>query len=99
MLISDDALLAEPGYAALQRLADEARGLDVSSLPDPLIRTLMTFAVRAYAARVERTGTEFPPTTDEISTTEAVVTACALLRSQNLNAFDTALWFSRTNPV
>jgi hypothetical protein len=33
-----------------------------------------------------------------VSTTEAMIMACALLRAQHLNPFDLALWFSRMAP-
>jgi len=35
---------------------------------------------------------------DTVSTTEAMVVACALLRAHHLNPFDLALWFQRTAP-
>lgn len=65
-------------------------------LPDEAITELMSSAVRLYAAVVEETDREIPVVDSTISTTEAMVVACALLRSQRLNPFDLALWFSRT---
>jgi hypothetical protein len=67
-------------------------------VPETMLRKLFGITVRLYAATAERVGREFPPTDETIGTTEAVVAAVALLRAQNLNAFDTALWFSRTTP-
>jgi hypothetical protein len=43
-------------------------------------------------------GRELPPVGNDISTTEAVRLAVALSRSQNLSAFDLALWFAQTKP-
>ncbi len=51
--------------------------------------------VRKYAAACEAAGEELTPVDRNISTTEAMTLACALVRSQNLNAFDFAMWFSR----
>ncbi len=65
-------------------------------LPDEAITALMSSAVRLYAAVVEDTDREIPVVDSTISTTEAMVVACALLRAQRLNPFDLALWFSRT---
>ena len=55
----------------------------------------VTEATLAYARAVEEAGRELPPLTPDVSTTDAMTLACALLRSQNLNPFDLALWFSR----
>ena len=43
----------------------------------------------------EVVGFELPPLTEQISTTDAITLACALLRSQDLTPFDMAMWFSR----
>jgi hypothetical protein len=60
------------------------------------VTALMTEAVRLYAAVTEEIEREIPPIDASISTTEAMVVACALLRAHRLNPFDLALWFSRT---
>ncbi len=62
------------------------------------VTALLTEAVRLYAAVVEETEREIPPIDASISTTEAMVVACALLRAHRLNPFDLSLWFSRTAP-
>lgn len=69
------------------------RGCESAS-PDAL-RNLVSAVTRLYAASCESAGQEFPPVDRDISTTEAMMLACALVRSQSLNAFDFALWFSR----
>ncbi len=66
----------------------------MSSSPES-IRDLVSEATLAYARAVEECGEELPPLRAEVSTTDAMTLACALLRSQNLNPFDLALWFSR----
>ncbi|HLJ46941.1 MAG TPA: hypothetical protein VKU01_13080 [Bryobacteraceae bacterium] len=59
------------------------------------LRTIIGAAVRLYAASCEAAGEELAPIERDVSTTEAMTLACALVRSQNLNAFDFAMWFSR----
>jgi len=59
------------------------------------VMDLVTEATLAYARAVESAGRELPPLRPGVSTTDALTLACALLRSQNLNPFDLALWFSR----
>ena len=62
---------------------------------------LVSGAVKLYAAIAEEAepGAEIAPVIDRtVSTTEAMVVACALLRAQRLNPFDLALWFQRAAP-
>jgi len=71
----------------------QVRGEDVTKL--------MSGAVKLYAAVAEEAeaGREAARAIDEsVSTTEAMVVACALLRAQHLNPFDLALWFQKTAP-
>jgi hypothetical protein len=64
------------------------------------ITKLMSSAVKLYAAQVEEAepGPGASVIDDTVSTTEAMVVACALLRAHRLNPFDLALWFQRTAP-
>jgi hypothetical protein len=62
---------------------------------------LVSGVVKLYAAMAEgaEPGAEAIPVIDDtVSTTEAMVVACALLRAHHLNPFDLALWFQRTAP-
>jgi hypothetical protein len=59
---------------------------------------LVTAAVKLYAAHAEEFEREVPAIDSTVSTTEAMVVACALLHAQHMNPFDLALWFSRTRP-
>jgi hypothetical protein len=79
----------EQAVSVLEELA--ANG-EVS--PDA-VRALVTAATRLYARECERTGEPLPPLAPEVSATEALTLACALLRSQDLTPFDMAVWFSR----
>ena len=65
------------------------------------VTALMSGAVKLYASLAEEAepGAEIAAVIDRtVSTTEAMVVACALLRAQRLNPFDLALWFQRTAP-
>lgn len=62
------------------------------------VTQLATEAIKLYAAYVEELETEIPPIDSTVSTTEAMVMACALLRAQRMNPFDLALWFQRGAP-
>jgi len=58
---------------------------------------LFTPLAKLYAAACETAGREITPVTQEATPTEVVMLACALIRAQDLNPFDLALWFSRAN--
>jgi hypothetical protein len=66
--------------------------LNWGSLP---LTELFTPLAKLYAAACEAVGYEIAPVTKEATPTEVVMLACALLRAQDLNPFDLALWFSR----
>ena len=67
-----------------------------AELDERTIRSLVTSAVRLYAGHAEATDRASNPLHDDVSATEAVELACALLKARDLNPFDLALWFSRT---
>jgi len=74
---------------------------EVTQIGSQAVTKLMSDAVKLYAAQVEEAepGAEIAPVIDgTVSTTEAMVVACALLRAHRLNPFDLALWFQRTAP-
>jgi hypothetical protein len=75
--------------ADLERLAHRS---DLS--PDD-VRAIVSAATRLYANASTRAGHELPPLTPDVTTTEAITLACALLRSQDLTPFDMAMWFSK----
>jgi len=86
MSSSDDV----PGVVAiLEQLADSAAVSPVQ------VREVVSAATRLYADASSRAGHELPPVGPEVSTTDAVTLACALVRSQNLTPFEMAVWFSR----
>ncbi len=62
------------------------------------VASLAAGATKLYAAYAEELEAEIPPIDSSVSTTEAMVLACALLRAQHMTPFDLALWFQRTTP-
>lgn len=72
------------------------KGGQAAQVPPEQLRTLVSTAVRLYAAATEGAEQDVPPIDGEVSTTDVVVMACALLKAENLNPFDLALWFSRS---
>ena len=73
----------------------------IANVPPEGVTNLVSVAVKLYAAVVEdaEPGADAIAVIDgTVSTTEAMVMACALLRAHHLNPFDLALWFSRTAP-
>ncbi len=84
--------------AQIERTAEAG---EIASVPAAGVTNLVSGAVRLYAQVVEEAapGAEAVPVINgTVSTTEAMVMACALLRAHHLNPFDLALWFSRTAP-
>ena len=75
--------------AGLEQLVDSA------ALSTEQVRAIVSAATRLYAAASTRAGEELPPVGPEVSTTDAVMLACALVRSQDLTPFEMAVWFSR----
>ena len=72
---------------------------EAASVPQGELTALVSAAVKLYAAAVEETEAEVPVIDSSVSTTEAMVMACALMRAHRLNPFDLALWYSRTAPA
>jgi len=80
---------AAAAAAALKRGEPDA-------VPDELLRRTLAAAVKLYAAKAERRGGALAPFPEgEVTATESVVAACALIRAADLNMFDVAMWFHR----
>jgi hypothetical protein len=89
----------EDGDALAMIEAALARG-EGHAVPMETIQRALTAAVKAYAARVEKSEGEFAPFADRsVTATEAVTAACAMIRAVDLNMFDVALWFGKPGPA
>ena len=81
-------------FAALA--ADALKRGEPDAIPDELLRKTLAAAVKVYAAKAERRGGALAPFAEgEVTATESVVAACALIRAADLNMFDVAMWFHR----
>jgi hypothetical protein len=74
---------------ALEQLAGDGE------LSPESVRAVVTAATRLYARASDRAGQPLPPLAPDVSATEALTLACALLKSQDLTPFDMAIWCSR----
>jgi hypothetical protein len=88
---------------SLQDIAAEFCGALAASLqsggpdaiPDDALRSVLTAAMKAYAAKAEAAPELAPFEPGAVTATETVVTACAMIRAADLNLFDIAMWFQR----
>jgi hypothetical protein len=87
------ALLVNELREEIEQAIEDGRA---ERVPAEDVTKLLTGAVKLYAAAVEEGAREVAPIDRTVSTTEAVVVACALMRAHNLNPFDLALWFSHS---
>ena len=81
-----------------ERIDETVKAGEVADVLRPDVTALVSGAVKLYAASAEESESDVPVIDATVSTTEAMVVACALLRAHHLNPFDLALWFSRTAP-
>lgn len=96
---SDEAAKLSSLLAELREQIERIRQAgELAAVPRDDVTNLVTEAVKLYAAFAEELESEVPAIDSTVSTTEAMVVACALLRAQHMNPFDLALWFSRTAP-
>lgn len=79
-----------------ERIEETVKAGEVADVLREDVTALVSGAVKLYATSAEEAESDVPVIDATVSTTEAMVVACALLRAHNLNAFDLALWFSRT---
>ncbi len=75
--------------ALLEQLAD------ADELTPDDVRGVISAATRLYARACTRAGAELSPLAPDVSTTDAITLACALVRSQDLTPFEMSMWFSR----
>jgi hypothetical protein len=65
-------------------------------IPDEVLREVLSYAVKAFAAKVEDTGEEFPAVdTAVVTATDGATAACGIIRAVDLNMFDITMWFNR----
>jgi hypothetical protein len=79
-----------------ERIDETVKAGEVADVSREDVTALVSGAVKLYATSAEEAESDVPVIDATVSTTEAMVVACALLRAHHLNPFDLALWFSRT---
>src|ERR1700747_418725 len=97
------AKTAKPAVAVADfcTLAREAlkRGTP-DAITDKALQQVLTAAVKIYAAKVERRGHDVAPfMPGSVTATEALVTACGMIRAADLTMFDVAIWFHRPQEI
>ena len=85
---------AATGDAVSSVVAGLEQLVDSGAVSPEQVKAVVSAATRLYAAASSRAGEELPPVGPEVSTTDAVSLACALVRSQDLTPFEMAVWFS-----
>jgi hypothetical protein len=86
---------AAEGDAACAAVSILEKLAATGALSSDQVRAVVSATTRLYAAASARAGQELPPVGPEVSATDALTLACALVRSQDLTPFEMAVWFSR----
>jgi hypothetical protein len=84
-----------PGAGAAAAVTLLEQLVEQSDLSPESVSAVVSAATRLYATASARAGHELPPLQPDVSTTDALTLACALLRSQDLTPFEMSMWFSR----
>ncbi|HTA51977.1 MAG TPA: hypothetical protein VK757_04265 [Candidatus Acidoferrum sp.] len=96
---SEEAAKLSGAVAAVrERIEAATEAGELAAVAPEDVTNLLTAGIKLYAAYAEELETEVPPVDSSLSTTEAMVVACALLRAQHMNPFDLAVWFQKTTP-
>jgi hypothetical protein len=96
---SEEAAKLSGTVAALLRQMEAAtQAGELAAVPSADVTNLLTGAIKLYVACADEREIDIPLIDASVSTTEAIVVACALLRAQHMNPFDLAVWFQRTAP-
>jgi hypothetical protein len=85
-----------PGQNAEQACAallDQVGGSDPAALPDHMIQRLLTFVVRAYAAKLDA-GEPFEPFTQDSGLTASDVcpAVARMLKAVDIDLFELVMW-------
>jgi hypothetical protein len=88
---ADSAAVAEAVSDLTRKALHDSGAVDID-VDD--LRRLVSSVTQLYAACCQSVGHEIAAIDNAVSTTDAVMLACALLRACGLNPFDLALWFS-----
>jgi hypothetical protein len=69
---------------------------DYASISSGELASVLTSAIKLYAAKAEAEGQlPAPVSAEQLTPTEVVLTVSEMLRACNLNLFDLAMWYRR----
>ena len=94
--MSPSDLSTGPQDARVRAAVSELERLSGDDVSPEAVRAIVSAVTRLYATASTRAGVELPPLSPDVSTTDALTLACALVRSHGLTPFEMSVWWHRS---